>query len=63
MNELAAIRKTLRTSDLAIAEVARRAGVKPRWLQSLAAGNMTDPGYSKVLAVKSALDSIMASKY
>jgi predicted transcriptional regulator len=48
VDDLEYVRRQLSAPDINLSAVAEGAGVKPRWLRTFAAGDIPEPGYSKV---------------
>jgi hypothetical protein len=56
MDDLQQLRDRISESGIAISEIAVGAGVKPRWLHLFVAGDIPEPGYNKIMAVRRYID-------
>jgi hypothetical protein len=56
MDDLDQLRERISTSGVPVSEIAVGAGVKPRWLHLFVAGDIPEPGYKKIVAVRQFLD-------
>jgi len=60
-SELEALRAAIQASGEPIERIAVRANVKPRWLRFFVAGDIPEPGFTKIRRVQRAMNGALAN--